>query len=95
MTLPEVPVPREECDRALAMERMSGRRFLAARRLVRGLLSKLLGVTAEMITLDVDSHGKPFLPGTSTNLASRIPEKRLRLWFPDPGSASTLNPRGG
>lgn len=58
-----VCVPRAEHERASGMESMTARRFLAARRLVRGTFSKLSGISSEMIGLDLDANGKPFLAG--------------------------------
>jgi phosphopantetheinyl transferase len=62
---PEVSVAPTERDRAAVMEGMTARRFLAARRLVRGIFSKILGLSPENIGLTLDASGKPFLPGNN------------------------------
>jgi phosphopantetheinyl transferase len=57
----EVEVPEMERVRSSAMESMTARRFLAARRVARGLFSKILGISPEKIALNLDAHGKPIL----------------------------------
>jgi len=61
--LPEVAVADDESKRASGMEGMTARRFLAARRLVRGMFSNILGLASENIGLTLDANGKPYLPG--------------------------------
>lgn len=63
--LPDVDVAAGERDRASGMESMTARRFLAARRLVRGIFSKILGLPSETIGLTLDANGKPYLPGNN------------------------------
>lgn len=58
-----VEVSEAERKRASLMEGMTACRFLAARRLVRGTVSKLSGIPSVMIGLDLDSNGKPCLAG--------------------------------
>lgn len=65
----EVTVSRGERDRATTMEKMTGTRFLAARRLTRAIFSKLLGINPDQIDLAVDENGKPFLPGKDFHLS--------------------------
>jgi phosphopantetheinyl transferase len=59
--LSEVDIPEMERMRASAMEPMTARRFLAARRVTRGLFSKILGISPEKIPLNLDANGKPIL----------------------------------
>jgi phosphopantetheinyl transferase len=63
--LPEVSVAPTERDRTAVMEGMTARRFLAARRLIRGIFSKILGLPPENIGLTLDANGKPYLPGNN------------------------------
>lgn len=56
-----VELPATERERASKMEILTARRFLAARRVVRAMFSKLSGIPTEKINLDLDSNGKPFL----------------------------------
>jgi 4'-phosphopantetheinyl transferase len=58
-----VELPATERERASKMEILTARRFLAARRVVRAMFSKLSGIPTEKINLDLDSNGKPFLDG--------------------------------
>lgn len=58
-----VELPATERERASKMEGLTARRFLAARRVVRAMFSKLSGISTEKINLDLDSNGKPFLDG--------------------------------
>jgi 4'-phosphopantetheinyl transferase len=59
--LSDVEVPEMERVRASTMEPMTARRFLAARRVTRGLFSKILGISPEKIPLNLDANGKPIL----------------------------------
>jgi phosphopantetheinyl transferase len=63
--LPDVTVAAGELARAALMEQTTARRFLAARRVVRGIFSNILGVHPENIELTPDSNGKPSLVGNN------------------------------
>ena len=58
-----VELPGTERERASKMEGLTARRFLAGRRVVRAMFSKLSGIPTEKIALDLDANGKPFLDG--------------------------------
>lgn len=61
---PDVPVSSEESIRSGSMKHSSARaRFLAGRRLLRGILSQWTAVTPEKIPLSFGVSGKPFLDG--------------------------------
>lgn len=57
-----VPSP-SECRRAETMEHDSSRRFLAARRVTRGMFSKLMGIAPDTIVVEIDVNGKPYIRG--------------------------------
>jgi len=61
--LSEVEVSKAELKRSFAMESMTARRFLAARRVARGMFSKFSGIPSQSIGLELDANGKPFLAG--------------------------------
>ena len=65
----EVRVSDKERERASSMEAMTARRFLSARRLVRGVFSKLLGIPVKEIVLELNAYGKPSLAGTDHYLS--------------------------
>ena len=67
--LTEVEVSYTERQRASAMEPMTARRFLAARRVTRAVFSRILGISAGKIPLNLDAHGKPFLDGSEYYLS--------------------------
>jgi 4'-phosphopantetheinyl transferase len=58
-----VPVSDAERERAAVNESMTARRFLAARRLVRGIFARLLDIKPENVMLAIGTNGKPFLAG--------------------------------
>jgi 4'-phosphopantetheinyl transferase len=79
--LPEIVLSARECRRAETMETVSSRRFLAARRVLRGMFSKLLGIAPDSITVEVDDNGKPFIPGTDHHFSIAHSEERVAVAF--------------
>jgi len=58
----DVPLPRSEIDLSLSLKHIdSRRRFLAGRRLIRGVIAPWFGVKPDEVPIALGSAGKPYL----------------------------------